>query len=101
MLSEQEPRYRRLTPRRTGPRLRLVATHLTTDRQDPNGGDHCQTGEDVRRERVRVGLTQVQLANLVGIDPGSISRIERGEFRPRPDTLAAINDALRNAEQQR
>jgi len=41
------------------------------------------TGEEVGALRKRLGLTQVELAELVGVAPNSVARWERGEMRVR------------------
>ena len=41
------------------------------------------TGEEVRRLRRQLGVTQVELAQLVGVAPNSVARWERGEMRVR------------------
>jgi transcriptional regulator with XRE-family HTH domain len=38
------------------------------------------TGEELRRIRKRLGLTQAEFAALVGVAPNSIARQERGEM---------------------
>jgi transcriptional regulator with XRE-family HTH domain len=45
-----------------------------------------QTGQRLAEERKRRGLTQAQLAGVMGITPGRVSQIERGEV----STLNAI-----------
>jgi DNA-binding transcriptional regulator YiaG len=40
-------------------------------------------GEDVRRIRRRLGLTQVQFAELVGVHSNSVARWERNELTIR------------------
>lgn len=45
-----------------------------------------QSGRRLAEERKRHGLTQVQLADVMGITPGRVSQIERGEV----STLDAI-----------
>lgn len=51
-------------------------------------------GRDVKRRRVRLGLSQAQLSELSGIAQGHISQIERGERKPSLSTLAKLRDAL-------
>jgi len=41
------------------------------------------TGDEVRRLRRRLGLTQVQLAELVGVSGNSVARWERDELGVR------------------
>ena len=43
---------------------------------------------------LRGSLTQREVARRSGLDPGTISRIERGEIDPTYSTLAAIASAL-------
>jgi DNA-binding transcriptional regulator YiaG len=38
------------------------------------------TGEELKKIRKRLGLTQVEFAALVGVAPNSIARQERGEM---------------------
>ena len=44
--------------------------------------------------REKRGLTQVQLAELSGVDQGDISRIERGSAFPNEKTLIRIAESL-------
>ena len=45
----------------------------------------------LRRER---GMTQEQLAELIGIEPNNVSKIEIGKNYPTPENLAKIALAL-------
>ncbi len=47
--------------------------------------------QTLRKERK---MTQERLAELVGIDPKNISRIENGNNYPSPENLSAIAQAL-------
>ena len=47
--------------------------------------------QTLRKERK---MTQERLAELVGIDPKNISRIENGNNYPTPENLSAIAQAL-------
>ena len=53
-----------------------------------------QGGQVIQRIRKERGMTQEQLAEKVGIDPNSISRIERGRLIPALPTLIDICNAL-------
>jgi transcriptional regulator with XRE-family HTH domain len=44
--------------------------------------------------RIRAGLTQQELADLVGVAQATINRYEKGERTPRPATLGRLADAL-------
>lgn len=50
--------------------------------------------ERIRQARIARGMSQRQLAQLVGVDPSYISLIERGQRTPSPQLLAAIAEAL-------
>jgi transcriptional regulator with XRE-family HTH domain len=52
-------------------------------------------GKNVARYRKKHGLTQQDLAFEVGIELGSISRIEQGRLSPRTKTLQKIADVLK------
>jgi transcriptional regulator with XRE-family HTH domain len=50
---------------------------------------------DLLRRRNQLGLTQADLAVLTGKSEAAISRFERGERRPAPDTIVKLAQALR------
>ena len=50
-------------------------------------------GDRLRKERERLGLTQEQIADLVGIERARWSRYENGVTIPRSDTLEAFKKA--------
>lgn len=50
-------------------------------------------GKKIRRIRQEMGLTQWQLSRAVGVTPGKILLVERGE-KCSPELLSAIADAL-------
>ncbi len=50
--------------------------------------------EELRRLRKERGLTQRELADASGVDPATISQIERGNRRPHLETLDSLADAL-------
>ncbi len=56
------------------------------------------TGNEVRRLRARLGLTQKQLAELVGVTSNSVARWERDELGVR-ESAARLMQLL--AEQRR
>jgi predicted transcriptional regulator len=62
------------------------------------GADHgwffAQIAEQVANRRSALGLSQQQVAKLVGTTQSSIARLERGGRPPRIDTLLRIADAL-------
>lgn len=56
--------------------------------------DFKQGGQVIQRIRKERGMTQEQLGEQVGIDPNSISRIERGYLVPALSTLVSICNVL-------
>jgi transcriptional regulator with XRE-family HTH domain len=50
-------------------------------------------GERIRAERERAGMTQPELAALVGVSPRTIGNWERGEADPR-NSLTRLEDVL-------
>lgn len=51
-------------------------------------------GKKIQEIRKSKKITQEFLAELINIDPKSVSKIENGNFYPAADTLVAIADAL-------
>ena len=53
-----------------------------------------ELGKRIKYLRKKLGYTQERLADLVQIDPKSISKIENGNIYPAPETLTSIIFAL-------
>ncbi len=53
--------------------------------------------EEIRRMRLRIGLTQKELAERAGVSQSLIARIENGSVDPRLSTLRRILKALEEA----
>jgi transcriptional regulator with XRE-family HTH domain len=51
-------------------------------------------GPKIRELREAAALTQEDLAHQAGISTSTLSRIERGNFQPRMDTLGKLAQAL-------
>lgn len=51
-------------------------------------------GEAIREARLAAGLTQVELAQRVGIPQSHVSRYERGERIPTLQSLVRIGEAM-------
>ncbi len=60
----------------------------------PGGAMNRIVGENVRRRRRRLDMTQSQLAYLAQINVGFISDIENGRANPSVKTLDALATAL-------
>lgn len=54
-----------------------------------------RTGRAIKERRKFLGMTQGQVADIVGIDTSSLSRIERGQQAWTPEVLDGIARALR------
>lgn len=51
-------------------------------------------GMKIKQIRKSRGLTQEKLAELIGIEPQSMSYMETGKFSPSPDTLQKLSEVL-------
>ena len=51
-------------------------------------------GERVRKIRVSKGLTQTELANIIGKDHPSINKLENGKVNPSYIFLSEVADGL-------
>ncbi len=60
----------------------------------PDGYLFSQIADRVSARRVELGLSQRELAQLVGTTQSAIARLERGGRPPRIDTLLKIAGAL-------
>jgi transcriptional regulator with XRE-family HTH domain len=69
---------------------RLQERIRTADR----GWFFAAIAQDVSDRRQELGLSQRELAELVGTTQSAIARLERGGRPPRIDTLLRIADAL-------
>lgn len=54
----------------------------------------AQFAENLRRLRLAAGLTQEALSDATLLDPGEISRLERGSRDPQLRTLVRISRGL-------
>ena len=53
-----------------------------------------EIGIGIKNERLDVGITQAELARRLGVTPQAISQYERGEKKPKIETIKKIADAL-------
>ncbi len=52
-------------------------------------------GITLRVRRIRAGLSQAELAKLVGLTQSLVSQLEAGFYIPGPELMQKINDALK------
>ena len=52
---------------------------------------------DIKAERIKRGMSQLELAEAAGLERSALSRIESGLVSPRAATLAKIRSALSEA----
>jgi transcriptional regulator with XRE-family HTH domain len=57
-----------------------------------------RTKSYLRRVRERLGLTQVQFAELIGVAPNSVARWEQGRLGMRPSTARLIELVTQQAD---
>ena len=53
-----------------------------------------EIGIEIKNARLAVGSTQAELARRLGVTPQAISQYERGEKKPKIETIKKIADAL-------
>ena len=53
-----------------------------------------QVGKKIQKIRKSKGITQEKLAELIGIEPPSLSYIETGKFSPSTETLQKLSAVL-------
>ena len=56
--------------------------------------------ESVKQQRLKIGLTQKELANEVGVSTSMINQIESGRSQPSYETAKKIFEVLANKESQ-
>jgi transcriptional regulator with XRE-family HTH domain len=59
------------------------------------------TGNDIRQKREELGLTQAELASLLGVAMNTVSRWEIGERIPHPLVLKAIETVFAEAKKKK
>lgn len=56
--------------------------------------DRERIGKRIASMRMEAGISQYKLAELTGLAPGNIARIETGKYSTGVDLLSKIGDAL-------
>ncbi len=57
-------------------------------------GESVTLGERLKAERRRRGLSIERAAALIGVDEGTFGRWERGQWKPQPRSLSALDSFL-------
>lgn len=70
-----------------------MSIHARVDSNNNSGGS--QELKKLKAARKKLGFTQVDVAEKVGIYPNHYARIERGEVNPSWDTLKEILKVLK------
>ena len=60
----------------------------------PAGEDNAKIGSRIKKRRIELNMTQLDLSTLVGTSTRAIYDYETGKHLPRSDTLERIADAL-------
>src|SRR4051812_7428119 len=58
-------------------------------------GENLSLGHKIRNFRIRAKVSQFKLEDLVGMSPGSLSRIETGLINPTKETIILLAKALK------
>lgn len=61
---------------------------------DPRSARHEAFGQALRERRVRIGMTQEELAESAGLDRTYVSGVERGERNPSLTNIYRLCEAL-------
>ena len=56
--------------------------------------DYKMIGERIQKQRKKIGMTQEELSEKLGITSGSISRMERGDLKPNLLRISQISSIL-------
>ncbi len=80
--------------RRTSPTLRLLPKIIEFLGYNPLIGNQNTLGERLLRYRKGQGITQKELAKQIGIDPTTLSRLERNRGRCLPLVLEKVGAFL-------
>ena len=56
--------------------------------------NRSNVGSVIRKKRQELGLTQVELANMLGITQGTLAQYESGKRNPKVATVQRFADAL-------
>jgi transcriptional regulator with XRE-family HTH domain len=81
---------------RTEPELRFIPRIVTFLGYEPDSTTPVTLGERIRRYRYLKGVSQRILATQIGIDPATLSRLERNRGRCLPSILRKVMAFIKN-----
>lgn len=83
--------------KRTTPALRYMPKIIEFLGYDPSVGEHDTLGGNLLHYRESRGMTQKVLARRIGIDPTTLSRVERNQGRSLNPVMEKLVDFLRRS----
>src|SRR5215213_8197014 len=86
---------------RQGTGFESVSGHQREGERTVDTGEHLGFGDLLRQHRNAAGLTQEDLAERSGLNPDTISLLERGERRPHRYTMQSLAEALGLSQRDR
>jgi len=87
---------------RQGTGFESVSGHQREGERTVDTGEHLDFGDLLRQHRNAAGLTQEDLAERSGLNPDTISLLERGQRRrPHRYTMQSLAEALGLSQQER
>jgi transcriptional regulator with XRE-family HTH domain len=75
---------------RSEPELRFISRIVAFLRYEPEGAKPVTLGERVKRYRYLNGISQEDMARRIGIDPGTLGRLERDRGRCLTSVLRKV-----------
>ncbi|MCL4518669.1 MAG: helix-turn-helix domain-containing protein [Thaumarchaeota archaeon] len=79
---------------KTDPLVRQVPAVISFLGYDPFASDSGSLANELKRYRLTHGLTQTELARQIGIDPATLSRLEKNSPRHFPKIIKKVNAFL-------
>ncbi len=94
-LGVDECTYHNWETSRTTPAIQFIPRIIAFLGYTPWDGKARTQGERLRAYRWVRGLSQKEMAGLLGVDPGTLARKERGKGRPSIMSLDVVEELFR------
>jgi transcriptional regulator with XRE-family HTH domain len=75
---------------RTTPPVRFIPRIINLVGYEPSGLEPPTLSETIKRYRFLKGINQEELARKIGIDPGTLSRLERNRGQRLPSVMRKV-----------